>query len=271
MPWTPMDTLTQREDFIQDWLRRGFPMRGLCARYGIAPKPGSKWLHRFQVQGMSGLVDHPSVRQHQAHRTAPPVVKQLLHDKYTYPFWGPRTIHLALQRHPPGGPVPAVSTIGAMLKQHGLVKARKRNQRTPPHALWSADFKGQCKLGNGQSCSPLTVFDDYSRYLLACRGCAWPAKGVALATDDKSGLWRKVYICIAGPDQTDESDKCDKIREKLREQFQKTLREDNKKYSMEYWPTPAYTDMKNGPLNWNEEKCLATVADPKNAEELAEQ
>ncbi len=185
MPWKQMDTLTQREDFIQDWLRRGFPMRGLCARYGIAPKTGYKWLHRFQGQGMSGLMDHPPVRQHQAHRTAPPVVKQILHYKYTYPFWGPRTIHLALQHHPPGGPVPAVSTIGEILKQHGLVKARKRSQRTPPHAhplaharepnaLWSADFKGQFKLGNGQFCYPLTVFDNYSRYLLACRGCAGP-------------------------------------------------------------------------------------------------
>ncbi len=54
MPWKQMDTLTQREDCIQDWLRRGFPMRGLCAHDGIAPKTGYKWLNRFQAQGMSG-------------------------------------------------------------------------------------------------------------------------------------------------------------------------------------------------------------------------
>src|SRR6185295_19265184 len=35
--------------------------------------------------------------------------------------------------------------------------------------VWSADFKGHFKLGNGQYCYPLTVTDNFSRYLLVCR------------------------------------------------------------------------------------------------------
>lgn len=38
-----------------------------------------------------------------------------------------------------------------------------------PNDCWSADFKGQFKMGNGQYCYPLTVTDNASRYLLGCQ------------------------------------------------------------------------------------------------------
>ena len=39
-----------------------------------------------------------------------------------------------------------------------------------PNDLWSADFKGQFKTGDGRYCYPLTVTDGFSRYLLGCQG-----------------------------------------------------------------------------------------------------
>jgi hypothetical protein len=41
---------------------------------------------------------------------------------------------------------------------------------TAPNGIWTADFKGQFKTGDGIYCYPLTVQDGFSRYLLACRG-----------------------------------------------------------------------------------------------------
>jgi transposase InsO family protein len=38
-----------------------------------------------------------------------------------------------------------------------------------PHEVWSADFKGQFKTGDGLDCDPLTVADGYSRFLLGCQ------------------------------------------------------------------------------------------------------
>ena len=35
-----------------------------------------------------------------------------------------------------------------------------------PNDVWSADYKGQFKTGNGRYCYPLTVADGFSRYLL---------------------------------------------------------------------------------------------------------
>lgn len=40
---------------------------------------------------------------------------------------------------------------------------------TEPNAVWTADFKGQFKTGDGRYCYPLTVADGYSRFLLACQ------------------------------------------------------------------------------------------------------
>jgi putative transposase len=59
-----------------------------------------------------------------------------------------------------------------------LVKQRKRRRykakgtglstATAPNTLWCADYKGQFMLGNKQYCYPLTITDQFSRYLLAC-------------------------------------------------------------------------------------------------------
>ena len=39
-----------------------------------------------------------------------------------------------------------------------------------PNVIWTADYKGQFRVGTGQYCFPLTVQDGFSRYLLGCRG-----------------------------------------------------------------------------------------------------
>jgi len=62
-----------------------------------------------------------------------------------------------------------------------LVREKVRRHKTPPYsdpfiecdkpnAVWSADFKGQFRTADGRYCYPLTITDNYSRYLLLCRG-----------------------------------------------------------------------------------------------------
>ncbi len=76
---------------------------------------------------------------------------------------------------------------GETLKRAGLVSARRRRRGTPPHsaplahgdganAVWSADFKGDFAVGDGQRCYPLTVTDNHRRYLLPCRALARPTQ-----------------------------------------------------------------------------------------------
>src|SRR6202041_4114312 len=75
-------------------------------------------------------------------------------------------------------PIPAKSTIHAVLDRCGLVerrgRVRRRAQGTPlslgqrPNELWCTDYKGEFLLGNHQYCYPLTVTDHASRFLLSC-------------------------------------------------------------------------------------------------------
>jgi putative transposase len=99
--------------------------------------------------------------------------------------WGARKLHQLLLDTHPADEVPVRSTIHRILVQHGRVPRRRRSQRrahpgpprtpiTGPNVVWSVDFKGQFKLGDGHYCYPLTVQDAYSRYLLACEGLDGP-------------------------------------------------------------------------------------------------
>jgi len=48
------------------------------------------------------------------------------------------------------------------------------SQGSRPNEVWSADFKGQFRTGDGKLCYPLTISDSSSRYLLLCQGLSHP-------------------------------------------------------------------------------------------------
>jgi putative transposase len=101
-----------------------------------------------------------------------------LNVKHEHPSWGARKIRERLLRRFSGIPIPAKSTIHAVLDRCGLVERRGRVRRRAqgtalslgqqPNELWCTDYKGEFLLGNHQYCYPLTVTDHASRYLLTC-------------------------------------------------------------------------------------------------------
>ena len=75
----------------------------------------------------------------------------------------------------------SASTVGDLLERQGLTQPKRRRPTHPhpgavslvadtPNAVWSTDFRGQFRTGDGQYCFPLTVTDNYSRFLLGCHG-----------------------------------------------------------------------------------------------------
>jgi transposase InsO family protein len=93
------------------------------------------------------------------------------------PTWGPKKIKAYLEQIEPEVDWPAASTIGDALDRAGLVVARKRRRHAPPRTapfsacvaandIWSMDFKGWFRTGDGARCDPLTVQDQASRYLI---------------------------------------------------------------------------------------------------------
>src|SRR4030042_1427002 len=96
-----------------------------------------------------------------SHPNATPdeLVANIVAIKYRHTRWGPRKIIAWLRHHYPDKKWPADSTTCQILKRNGLVKAHKDRHRVPPYsepflgcdrpnAVWSADFKGQFRMGD---------------------------------------------------------------------------------------------------------------------------
>jgi putative transposase len=156
-------------------------MVDLCRECGISRKTGYKLWRRFQKEGPRGLFDRSRAPERVPNRTSDEVRALLLEVRKDHPTWGPRKILGWLEGKHAGVVLPAPSTVGDLLRQHGLVQPRRRRRSTSPYApgltqpngandVWCADFKGQFRLGSGAYCYPLTITDRHSRFLLACEG-----------------------------------------------------------------------------------------------------
>ncbi|MDE0146336.1 MAG: DDE-type integrase/transposase/recombinase, partial [Nitrospira sp.] len=139
--------------------------------------------------GGAGLADLARRPHTQPHRTPDAVVAAILRMKHRHPSFGPKKIRDRLRAVGPDEAWPVDSTVGVILKWAGLVRPRRVRRRVPgdPHrlshgtaaaSLWSADFKGDFRVGTGARCYPLTVMDQASRYLLRCQGLAQPTTAV---------------------------------------------------------------------------------------------
>lgn len=190
MPWTETDPMTERHKFILAHEEGLFSMRELCERFGISRKTGYKWLNRYREEGVEGLRDRSRAPKHCPHQTPEAIRELVIETREAHPRWGPRKLLDYLGPRHPEVNFPAPSTVGDILKREGLVEPR-RSQRRPTHPgtspieaeapgeVWTADFKGEFRLGSSEYCYPLTVQDAYSRYLLACEGLLSTAHGGA--------------------------------------------------------------------------------------------
>jgi transposase InsO family protein len=171
----------QRRQFIDDYHEQLYTMTELCARYGISRKTGYKWLERFSEGGRRALADRSRAPHSSPHRTAEAVAAMICEARRKHPDWGPAKLLTWLAPRHPDVQWPAVSTAGDLLARRGLVAKRRRRRPhqhpgvVPIHTaeandLWTIDFKGQFKTRDGVYCDPLTLADQHSRYLLACRG-----------------------------------------------------------------------------------------------------
>lgn len=179
MPWQETDKSEERLNFIIDWKKNEFTHSELCKRYQISRPTGYLLIERYKSEGLDGLKEKPRIPLTTPHKT-PEVIEQILLDlKYRFPTWGPAKIKDYLYVEGIEGNWPAASTIGEIYKRHGLVKPRKKRKKVVPHneplrhclspnAVWSADFKGHFRLSNKNYCYPLTITDNFSRFLFAC-------------------------------------------------------------------------------------------------------
>lgn len=181
MPWqtvTPMDEIIR---FITLAQTDRFTITDLCEQFSISRKTAYKHLERYAAGGLKAL----QTRSHRPHsfpqRTEEAIEQLVLAERRRHRTWGPKKIQdVLLKKHAVEAP-PACSTIGEILRRHGMSVRRRRRPGayhalndeltipTQPNHVWTVDFKGWFTLGNGQRCDPLTVCDRYSHYVLAVR------------------------------------------------------------------------------------------------------
>jgi putative transposase len=180
MPWRQTSPMDQKMQFIADYLRQTLSIIELCELYGVSRKTGYKWIERYLKHGPLGLEERSRQPHSSPHQTPRHVVDAFIELRRHHPAWGAKKRLSILQKRHPSWPLPARSTVCDILRRHGLVpKTRHRrhighpgkptSQILAPNDVWSADFKGHFKTGDGLYCYPLTVADGYSRLLLGCQ------------------------------------------------------------------------------------------------------
>jgi hypothetical protein len=120
--------MDERLEFVARRLA-GEPMAALCREYGISPKTGYKIFDRYQEYGIHGLTDRSRRPFRYANKLPFQLENYILNVKHQHPSWGARKIRERLLRRFSGIPIPAKSTIHAVLDRSGLVERRGRLRR----------------------------------------------------------------------------------------------------------------------------------------------
>jgi putative transposase len=180
MAWKETCVMNERIKMIGDYLSGEYGLSELAEEYAVSRKTAYKWISRYEAGGLAALSDRSRAPGRHPNAVASEKVEALLELKARRPLWGaPKLRRKLLEAF--GENCPAESTISEILRRHGLSRAvRRRRQAVPSqtpfadcqeaNAVWSADFKGWFRTGDGNKCTPLTISDSYSRYLLRCQG-----------------------------------------------------------------------------------------------------
>ena len=181
MAWKETCVMDERLSFVHEVERGERSVAELCRVFGVSRKTGYKWIGRFREGGDEALVDASRAPLTHPNATVDRIARLIVEARQRHPNWGPeKLLEWLSPRHRGIEEWPAVSTAAQILKRAGLIKPRRRVRtgvpfRAPftevdgPNALWSADFKGYFKTGDGRYCHPLTITDNFSRYLIECR------------------------------------------------------------------------------------------------------
>lgn len=172
--------MDQRVAFIADWLRDEWSMTELAERYTISRKTAYKWVARYEADPAAGLTDRSRAPHAHGRRTPEEVAEAIVALRRRYPRWGPKKLRAILAEQAPGQRWPVASTIGEVLRRERMSERRRRPRYVvpltqplaaahQPNEVWSADFKGWFRTADGSRCDPLTIIDNYSRWVLCCR------------------------------------------------------------------------------------------------------
>ena len=148
----------------------------------MSRKTAYKWIERFKERGRFGLDDRKRVAHRVEGRPSEVWLERIRRYKCRHPSWGAPKIRWALERRFGRKELPSEAAIGRWHREWGLTRRRRRRILKGPsitrpglseakeaNDVWTVDFKGWFKTGDGSRVEPLTVRDLASRYVLDIR------------------------------------------------------------------------------------------------------
>lgn len=170
--------MSSKRAFVEAAKRPGANLSDLCREHGISRPTGYKWLKRFRSGGYRALEELSRRPSESPSATGEEVVSAVLSLRDKHPSWGPKKLS-DIVRKALGADGPSRATVARLIKCAGQVRPRRppvrvwhvderpRVEVSAPNDLWTIDFKGWWRAGNGERCEPLTVRDAFSRKVLA--------------------------------------------------------------------------------------------------------
>lgn len=210
MPWKEETIMSIKEEFVQRALAKEESFSELCREYKITRKTGYRLLNRYREAGVSGLSPQSKRPLSSPAKTTPEIEEAIITIRFQEPTWGPRKIIRYLTNNGVQG-LPAPSTVTNILKRNNLISIEEslkrqkliRFERDKPNELWQMDFKGKFQLLTKQTCYPLTVIDDHSRFSLSIKACAneqyLPVKKQLIHIFKKYGLPDQINVDNGNP------------------------------------------------------------------------
>lgn len=181
MPFEEQTIVRVRRKMIEA-VEAGVSIAQVARDFGVSRPTVYEWVSRWDGEDELSLCDRSHARLTQAEKTPARIEQMLIAERRRWGFGSKKILQRLREKHP-SVEWPHRSTVDAIFDRAGLVEKRRvrRNadkvtpfQRpysaTEPGELWTGDFKGQFRLGNGCYCYPLTVADQVSRFVIVAHG-----------------------------------------------------------------------------------------------------
>lgn len=178
MPWRRVEPMDERYRFAVLAVQPDANISKLCADFGISRKTGYKLLNRYKSEGRAGIEERSRRPKAIPNQVSSEMVCEIASVRQAHPRWGGETIRAVLLRSFDKKDVPSARTIDRVLDRCGMVEHRKRKRGgriyypeqvvrpKAPNDVWTVDFKGWWNTKDGKRCIPLTIRDEYSRYII---------------------------------------------------------------------------------------------------------
>ena len=173
--------MDQRKEFVIEAMKLDVNFTDLCRQFSITTKTGYKWKKRFIEEGFAGLADQSRRPDYSPAQISEDVVLELVRLKVKKKHWGPKKIREVYARKYPDSKIPCVTTVERVLRKAGLVEKRKRRRSCTgiriensvvadhPNHVWTVDFKGWWYSPQKEKVNPLTIRDEFSKYIFSIK------------------------------------------------------------------------------------------------------